>query len=172
MSTTTDIETASLWDKAKTIYLASLPSAEEKNQVDRYLSTITSVKHDNNDFTIYAASEGAANYLRDNYSERLKKCFELVGNGGTVNIEFKSNVNAKPPVPVINAQSSQSVPAKTSRVSTFVSTIPLNEDYTFCEFVRGPSNSFALAAAQAVVKHPGTGGYNPLFIHGGTGLGK
>ena len=50
--------------------------------------------------------------------------------------------------------------------------MPLNDEYTFDEFVRGPSNSFALAAAQAVVANPGKGGYNPLFIHGGTGLGK
>ena len=38
--------------------------------------------------------------------------------------------------------------------------------------VRGPSNSWALAAAQGVVSNPGKSGYNPLFIHGGTGLGK
>lgn len=50
--------------------------------------------------------------------------------------------------------------------------MPLNEEYTFNEFVRGPSNSFALAAAMAVVKNPGKSSYNPLFIHGGTGLGK
>ena len=50
--------------------------------------------------------------------------------------------------------------------------MPLNEDYTFDEFVRGPSNSFAIAAAKAVVTNPGKGGYNPLFIYGGTGLGK
>ena len=62
--------------------------------------------------------------------------------------------------------------AKPVRVSTFISTMALNEEYTFDEFVRGPSNSFALAAALAVVKNPGKSGYNPLFIHGGTGLGK
>ena len=50
--------------------------------------------------------------------------------------------------------------------------MPLNEEYTFHEFVRGPSNSFALAAAMAVVKNPGNSRYNPLFIYGGTGLGK
>jgi len=50
--------------------------------------------------------------------------------------------------------------------------MPLNEEYTFDEFVQGPSNSWAYAAANGVVKHPGEVGYNPLFIHGGTGLGK
>lgn len=49
--------------------------------------------------------------------------------------------------------------------------VPLNPDYTFANFVVGPSNSFAEAAARGVAKNPGTA-YNPLFIYGETGLGK
>jgi chromosomal replication initiator protein len=47
----------------------------------------------------------------------------------------------------------------------------LNPKYTLENFVVGPSNNVAFAAGQAVVQNPGMA-YNPLFIYGGTGVGK
>jgi chromosomal replication initiator protein len=48
---------------------------------------------------------------------------------------------------------------------------PLNPNFTFENFVTGPSNSFAHAAALGVSQSPGRA-YNPLFIYGQTGIGK
>ncbi len=47
-----------------------------------------------------------------------------------------------------------------------------SDEATFENFVVGPSNQFANAAAIAVAKDPGGSAYNPLFIHGNSGLGK
>ncbi|HEX7353118.1 chromosomal replication initiator protein DnaA [Brachybacterium sp.] len=54
---------------------------------------------------------------------------------------------------------------------TIVEDSRLNSKYTFDTFVIGSSNRFAQAAASAVSETPAKA-YNPLFIYGGSGLGK
>ncbi|HHV42859.1 MAG TPA: chromosomal replication initiator protein DnaA [Clostridiaceae bacterium] len=48
----------------------------------------------------------------------------------------------------------------------------LNPQYTFDNFIVGSSNGFAHAACVAVATMQGSQNYNPLFLYGGSGLGK
>lgn len=71
------------------------------------------------------------------------------------------------------AASAPGAPAEAAgaTVTTWDSTARLNPKYTFDSFVIGQSNRFAHAAAFAVSETPASA-YNPLFIYGGSGLGK
>ena len=53
----------------------------------------------------------------------------------------------------------------------FVEIKNCNSKFTFDAFVIGDGNNFSYSAAKAVSKDPGAA-FNPLFIYGGTGLGK
>lgn len=168
-----DTSSRDLWEKAKSFYLMTLHSIEEKSQAERYFGMITSVANEEGKFVIFTHNEFAADLIRKEYANKIKGSFLLAGASSELEIEVRYDPASKPalvvptfkPTSQINQQ--QQMP-----VSSFVSTLPLKEEFTFSEFVSGPSNSFAIAAAKAVVANPGKTGYNPLFIHGGTGLGK
>jgi chromosomal replication initiator protein len=69
-------------------------------------------------------------------------------------------------------EEAEPAPAPARRSVVRVSPRPcLNQKYTFDRFVVGPSNSFAHAATLAVAHSPARA-YNPLFLYGGSGLGK
>ena len=173
-----------LWNRAKTIYLSSLHADADRAQAESYFSMITSVDENDGEFSMMTSNKFAADFLNEQYAEKLKNAISLAGGGSSPNVVFSPDPNSDTaiiaqPHPTANVSSHNiSVPrtatvnSEPAKPSNFTSTTPLEEHYTFEEFVQGPSNSWAYSAAKGVTNNPGQKSYNPLFIHGGTGLGK
>jgi chromosomal replication initiator protein len=87
----------------------------------------------------------------------------------TIQIEVGSNI---PEQAIIKKTSSNDRPSSYNNKSAPALGNPMNPLFTFDTFVEGKSNQIARAGSLHVAEAPGTSGYNPLFLYGGTGLGK
>ncbi len=71
----------------------------------------------------------------------------------------------------LGQQPLQTTPTRATNALTHTYRQGLNDRYTFDNFIVGSGNELAYAACQAVAAQPGTK-YNPLFLYGGSGIGK
>ena len=128
-----------------------------------WIKDIAPVSFDNDSVVLGVSSDFKKNIVTEKYKALLSKGFEqTLGFPVEVNIEVTYDDSQKQPEPVPEVQGVKNVS-------------PLLDsgdyDYTFDTFIVGSSNKFAHAAALAVATHD-TRNYNPLFIHGDSGLGK
>ena len=128
-----------------------------------WIKDIAPVSFDNDSVVLGVSSDFKKNIVTEKYKALLSKGFEqTLGFPVEVNIEVADDDSQKQPEPVPEVQGVKNVS-------------PLLDsgdyDYTFDTFIVGSSNKFAHAAALAVATHD-TRNYNPLFIHGDSGLGK
>lgn len=104
-------------------------------------------------------------YLLDNYKNDLA-LFLPVNDAGDPVIEFVISESAKKKTEIVTE-----VVQALSPEPLIKDSFQLNPLYKFETFIEGPSNQFVKSAALGVAMRPGKS-YNPLFIHGGVGLGK
>lgn len=123
-------------------------------------------------------SQFVAEYIEENYIPLLSAAIYRVFGQGT-RLEYRvlidsasgagtSLPSAGAPARTFNNQYGVSHPAAVSNDD-----LPkLNELYTFDSFIAGEPNKLARTAGLAVAKQPGYTAFNPLFIYGGSGVGK
>jgi chromosomal replication initiator protein len=154
-----------LWDKTTKIIQDKL----SKQNFDTWIRPIKIVAMEDGCVQLAVPNKFFKDWLLDNYFPTIKHSLENI-IGLEVDVEFVlSKDKEKKP----DAASKVREPSKNSSVTEARSknSSPLNGNYTFDRFVVGPCNQFAHAASIAVSKQPAKN-YNPLFIYGGSGLGK
>ncbi|MDY5596216.1 MAG: chromosomal replication initiator protein DnaA [Kiritimatiellia bacterium] len=165
---------AELWDIAVALYKASLKSQEEVEKWNRHAMTFASHKLEGSVLSIGVADQYIADYYAEIYSEPLRVA--LIQGGAPEDVKVVFNVSEAARIDAEEKRQQESkrqvFDESQALLKKFASTIPLNSNYTFENFVKGPSNSFAYAIASAIAKEPGGNTNNPFFIWGGTGLGK
>ena len=106
-------------------------------------------------------------YVLDNYKKDLA-AFLPIKPSGELALRFVIADTKKKTQASTPAAPAPSAPVETHPGQPELS---LNSQYTFSNFIEGPANQFVKSAAIGVASRPGKS-YNPLFIHGGVGLGK
>ncbi len=142
------IDSHFLWTTLKQL----LPERLGAEEFDLWLAPLEVASAPAGTLRLQAPSQIYADYVRDHYLALLQQlATPLAGR----------------PVPI----SVTVAPEDARQAAASSPRPPLNSRYTFASFVPGPSNQFARAAAKSVAENPGQA-YNPLFIYGGSGLGK
>jgi len=114
---------------------------------------------------ISVPSEFVKDWLQTKYSSLILS--SLVSVTGK-EIEVVYRIDEKPPKQETNNKKKSE---NNHTKKDLLQNCPLNERYTFENFIVGNGNHFAHAACKSIAEFPGST-YNPLFLYGGVGLGK
>lgn len=157
---------AEIWARA----LEKLRNSTPDYVFTNWLHQIVALSHEADRLVLGVSNFFVRDWILEHYGDLVRKAVQSV-NGGPVEVVFEVDAaraappRAKPTPPEGDDEVRISEVELDKRAPRF------SDRFTFEGFVVGPSNHLAAAAAMAVADQPGSL-YNPLFIYGGTGLGK
>ncbi|MBA3815883.1 MAG: chromosomal replication initiator protein DnaA [Parachlamydiaceae bacterium] len=152
--------------EAWTQFLLYVKDRSSVTAFGNWLAPITVLEHSSDEVTLEIPNVFVKEYILSNYKKDLC-AFLPVHADGEPAIKFVVAAQQKKAPAEI-----QQAPASEENITESKSfDIKLNPNYRFDTFIEGPTNQFVKSAAVGVAARPGLS-YNPLFIHGGVGLGK
>lgn len=164
----------SVWQNCLQALQAELPA-------QHFSMWIRPLQADSSDdaLTLYAPNRFVLDWVREKYLNRIMELIQDYCGDNSPRLRFDVGSSQKIPRPQQPATVAEPAvvaasPVRDNTAEPAPKTIVRNNvraNYTFSNFVEGKSNQLARAAASQVADNPGTA-YNPLFIYGGTGLGK
>ncbi|HWV39335.1 MAG TPA: chromosomal replication initiator protein DnaA [Vulgatibacter sp.] len=156
-----------MWERA----LAKLRHSTTDYAYENWITQIVQLGNDGQTLTLGVPNYFVRDWIVLYYADLVRRAVHSVA-GEPIAIEFvideSRKAGAQPPPAPATSQDDEVV---ITEVEASNGRTKLSDRFTFENFVVGPSNQLAAAAAAAVAENPGKQ-YNPLFIYGGTGLGK
>ncbi|MBR6167920.1 MAG: chromosomal replication initiator protein DnaA [Paludibacteraceae bacterium] len=158
------------WAQCQTILADNLTSSAYQT----WFAPIVPLQFADGVLVLQVKSQFVAEYIEENYLPLLSAAIFRVFGQGTrleyrVLIDSTSGAGTRLPSNSGPMQHAQVMPSQ--RVTPNFDT-QLNALYTFDSFVAGEPNKLARTAGMAIAKQPGSTAFNPLFIYGGSGVGK
>ncbi|HET9027063.1 MAG TPA: chromosomal replication initiator protein DnaA [Trueperaceae bacterium] len=152
-----------MWDDVIALVRAQIPEVEFRT----WFAQVTPHGFVDGAFVLAVPHGFARDWLRTNYTEVIEEALRGLGMDSPkvtfqvvpTQVTEQRDMFSAPPIELVNSEK------PIARKPT------LNPKYVFANFVVGPNNNLANAAARAVVEAPGRA-YNPLFLYGEAGLGK
>jgi chromosomal replication initiator protein len=155
---------AALWRRV----MENLEKELSEVSIDRWFRHLHPSAIENDTLVIDVPDDFFRKWIVDHYLDHITSALAAASSGVS---RFELKINPRSPAAPAPAPAAEAGPVRARPSSAPKSEQDLNPRYTFDEFVIGPSNRFAYAAALAVSEQPAKT-YNPLFIHGPVGLGK
>jgi chromosomal replication initiator protein len=131
------------------------------------------LSYDGAQLVVEVPNEFTREWIAGHFGEDVAQVAREISPGLSVRFVVGDGMAARPKPPADQASPLPQPPAaaRPAVADRVEPQVELSAKYTFDLFVIGSSNRFAHAAALAVAEAPAQA-YNPLFIYGGTGLGK
>jgi chromosomal replication initiator protein len=156
-----ELTTDTLWTEVS----RTLQDSLNETTFETWFREVEGVDLKGDTFTLAVPNDFTRDWIEGHFLELIRAAVREVA-GGDLRVELLVTESASP-----EPGGRQAVPKNPSLVPTKTRAEGVHPRYTFDSFVIGSSNRFAHAAALAVAEAPAQA-YNPLFIYGGTGLGK
>ncbi len=141
-----------------------------------WFAPLMPLSYEDNVLTLQVNSEFVVEYIEENYISLLSAAIRRVF-GSTTRLEYRvlidsvSGAGSTIPSPG-SSQSKPSAAAEVVHEPREAFDTQLNDTYTFDTFIAGEPNKLARVAGLTIAKQPGYNAFNPLFIYGGSGVGK
>ncbi len=142
----------------------------------KWFDSLTVLRLNGGSLGIGCPDEATVQFLQDNCKSSFTRAAQQI-TGHLITVDFSVDAHEKPDSSSRRFESGFDGPilqkkhGSTEFAEVKIAPLKLHPDYTFDNFVVGPSNRLAHASCVAVSQSPGNT-YNPLFIYGNSGLGK